>query len=130
MYSTRREVDFVTCRNLVVMGSNPTVNKNSKVVVLMKDSSSPTHSYPGVRATVLLAITQRLSKGCSVGVRRSCVDERLIVSDSQLSWGPGYGVVSNYTTTVYHQIDQHFCVTYRQETGGFCRGFLLCVCIK
>ena len=53
MYSTRREVDFVTCRNLVVMGSNPTVNKNSKVVVLMKDSSSPTHSYPGTERQFL-----------------------------------------------------------------------------
>ena len=51
-------------------------------------------------------------KGCHDGVRSSCHDERLIISDSQSSWGPGYDVVSNHVTTFYHQSAQHFCVRY------------------
>ena len=98
--STRSEVDFVTRRNLVVMGSK----SNNQKILKFK-----------------MVVRSLMSKDCcSDGVRRSCVDERLIVSDSQLSWGPGYDIISNYTTTVYHQNDQHFCVKYRQETSGFC----------
>ena len=160
--STRNEVVFVTRRNLVVMGSNPSHQKILKFkMVVRSDMERSTRQSLDVKETgrtdhcvgslplkrQLPVVGPRVPelfqsptddpdggfcctlslflmlKGCSDGVRRSCVDERLIVSDSQLSWGPGYGVVSNYTTTVYHQIDQHFCVTYRQETGGFCRGF-------